>query len=93
MLIVGILVFSFLSWGSTLVRVGMKLVLMPLIVGISYEIIRLAGRHDNIITRIISAPGLQLQRITSKEPDDKQIEIAIAAIEPCIPENLEDDQW
>lgn len=92
-LIVGILVFSFLSWGSTLVRVGMKLVLMPLIVGISYEIIRLAGRHDNIITRIISAPGLQLQRLTTKEPDDKQIEIAIAAIEPCIPENLEDDQW
>ncbi len=92
-LIVGIFVFSFLSWGSALARVGMKLLLMPLIVGISYEIIRLAGRHNNVITRIISAPGLQLQRLTTKEPDDFQIEVAIAAIKPCIPENLEDDQW
>lgn len=92
-LIVGIFVFSFLSWGSTLVRVGMKLVLMPLIVGISYEIIRLAGRYDNVITRIISAPGLQLQKLTTREPDDKQIEVAIAAIKPCIPEDLEDDLW
>jgi uncharacterized protein YqhQ len=71
----------------------MKLVLMPLIVGISYEIIRLAGRYDNVITRIISAPGLQLQKLTTREPDDKQIEVAIAAIKPCIPEDLEDDLW
>ena len=92
-LIVGIFVFSFLSWGSALARVGMKLLLMPLIVGISYEIIRFAGRHNNIITRIISAPGLQLQRLTTKEPDDFQMEVAIAAIKPCIPEVLEDDQW
>lgn len=92
-LIVGIFVFSFLSWGSALARVGMKLLLMPLIVGISYEIIRFAGRHNNIITRIISAPGLQLQRLTTKEPDDFQMEVAIAAIKPCIPEDLEDDQW
>ncbi len=92
-LIVGIFVFSFLSWGSALARVGMKLLLMPLIVGISYEIIRFAGRHNNIITRIISAPGLQLQRLTTKEPDDFQMEVAIEAIKPCIPEDLEDDQW
>ena len=67
--------------------------LLPLIIGISYEFIRLAGRNNNAFTRFISSPGLQLQRLTTKEPDDKQIEIAIAAVKPCIPDNLEDDQW
>lgn len=74
-------------------RLGLQLVLLPLIIGISYELIRLAGRHDNTFTRIISAPGLKLQRLTTREPDDSQIEVAIAAIKPCIPENLEDDNW
>lgn len=53
--------------------------------GVSYEIIRFAGRHDNAFTRIISAPGLWLQRLTTKEPDDGMIEIAIAAVTPVIP--------
>ena len=62
-------------------------------VGISYELIRIAGRYDNILTRIISAPGLYIQRLTTKEPDEKQIEVAIKAIKPCIPENPEEDRW
>ena len=62
-------------------------------VGISYEIIKFAGRHDNVVTRIISAPGLWLQRLTTNEPDDSQIECAIAAMEPCIPENANDDLY
>ena len=74
-------------------RVLFSLVLLPLVMGISYELIRLAGRTDNAFTRILSAPGLWIQRITTQEPDDAQIECAIAAMTPCIPENLEDDEW
>ena len=74
-------------------RVLFGLALLPLIMGVSYELIRLAGRSDNAFTRILSAPGLWLQRITTKEPDASQIECAIAAMTPCIPENLEDDIW
>lgn len=75
---------------AMILRVSCKILLLPVIVGISYEIIRLAGRFDNIITKIISAPGLLLQRLTTREPDDKQIEVAIAAMNLVIPENNED---
>ena len=75
------------------VRMGFKLLLLPVIVGIAYELIRLAGRHDNIITRIISAPGLWVQRITTSEPNDGQIECAIAALKAVIPEDGEEDRW
>ena len=74
-------------------RVLFSLVLLPVVMGSSYELIRLAGRYTNACTRVISAPGLWIQRITTREPDDSQIECAIAAMTPCIPENLEDDEW
>ena len=74
-------------------RVLFSFVLLPLVMGCSYELIRLAGRYNNVCTRIISAPGLWIQRITTREPDASQIECAIAAMTPCIPENLEDDEW
>jgi uncharacterized protein YqhQ len=74
-------------------RVLFSLVLLPLVMGSSYELIRLAGRYTTACTRVISAPGLWIQRITTREPDDSQIECAIAAMTPCIPENLEDDEW
>ena len=67
--------------------------LLPLTMGISFESIQFAGRSDGFIAKILSWPGLQIQRITTKEPDDKQIEVAIAAMKPCIPENPEDDKW
>ena len=70
-----------------------KLAILPLVMGIGYEILMLAGKHDNFLTRAISAPGLWVQRITTKEPDDKQIEVAIAAMLPCIPENREEEKW
>lgn len=78
---------------AVLARVGIKLLLLPVVVGIAYELIRIAGRHDNIVTRIISAPGLWMQRLTTREPDEKQIEIAIAAITPVLPTEGEDDEW
>jgi len=92
-LIVGILVFSVVTWSSGIQRVLIKLVLMPVVVGISYEIIRLAGRYNNPVTRIVSAPGLALQRLTTREPSDKQIEVAIAALTSVIPEDKEEDKW
>lgn len=90
---------SFVIWfgiskgAADLLRVACKLLLLPLIVGISYEIIKIAGRYDNIATRIISAPGLAMQRLTTREPDGSQIECAIAAIKPCLPKEDEDDKW
>ncbi len=78
---------------AMILRVSCKLLLLPVIVSISYEVIRLAGRYDNVITRIISAPGLALQRLTTKEPDDTEIEAAIAAMNAVIPEDKESDKW
>lgn len=90
---------NFIAWfGVTkfvadLLRIVCKLLLLPIVVGISYELIKVAGRYDNPVTAIISAPGLALQRLTTKEPDDSQIECAIAAIKPVLPTEGEDDKW
>lgn len=80
-----------LPWVIT--RLLLRLLLLPIVAGISYEIIKLAGRYDNIVTRIISKPGMMLQLITTNEPDDSQIEVAIAALKAVIPENKEEDKW
>ena len=89
-LVVSILVSSVVTWDNVLMRVGMKILLLPITVGISYEIIKFAGRHDNWFTRILSAPGLWFQNFTTQEPDDSMIEVAIAAVTPVLPENPED---
>ncbi len=72
-------------------RTGIGLITLPFIMGIGYELIRFAGRHDNLFTRIISAPGVWLQHITTKEPDDDMIECAIAAVKEVIPEDGSDN--
>jgi len=90
---ISIIVGSFISWDSPAIRMLLKLALIPVVVGISYELIKLAGRSDGILTRIISAPGMWLQRITTCEPDDSQIECAIAALEAVIPEDENADRW
>ena len=72
---------------SNLVRTLIRVLLLPLIMGIGYEVLKIAGKHDNLFTRIVSAPGLWLQRITVLEPDDKMIECAIRAFVAVIPEN------
>jgi uncharacterized protein YqhQ len=74
------------------IRALTKILLIPLIVGIGYELIKIAGRHDNWLTRIISAPGVWLQHITVLEPDDSMIECAIVAMKEVIPEN-DSDKW
>ena len=92
-MIVSILVFSFTSWNNIWIRMGLRLLLLPVVVSISYEIIKLAGRYDNIVTRVISAPGKALQRLTTREPDDDMIETAIEALKLVIPENTAEAEW
>ncbi len=90
---VGIIIGSFIQFESVALRAIMRIILVPVIVGVGYELIKFAGRHDNIVTRIISAPGVWLQHITTKEPTDDMIECAIKAISAVIPEDKESDNW
>ena len=80
-LFVSIILFFFIRVDNTLQKVALRILLMPVVAGISYEIIRLAGRSNNILVRIISAPGMLVQRMTTKEPDEGMVEVAIAAVE------------
>lgn len=96
-MIISILVFSVFSSifhiRHKLLKVLVKLLLLPIVVAISYEINRFVGRHDNWFTRAISYPGMWLQNFTTNEPDDSMIEVAIRALELVIPEQEGADQW
>ena len=81
------------SWASLPLRVLIKICLLPVVTGIAYELIRLAGKYENPVTKCFSAPGLWIQRITTREPKEDEIECAIAALKAVIPENKEDDVW
>ena len=80
-MLVSVIIFIFIQVQSPISRVVLRIVLIPVIAGISYEIIRLAGSTNNIIVRILSAPGMWLQRLTTKEPDESMIEVAIKSVE------------
>ena len=92
--IVSIIVFLVipkgLAWWQ---RALFKILLLPVIAGISYEIIKFAGRHENWFTKLISKPGMWLQYITTREPDDSQLEVAIASLKAVLTDNKEDDKW
>lgn len=92
-MVISILVFWFIRVDHIVLRLLLRLALMPLVAGLSYEIIKFAGRHDNWFTSIISAPGKWFQVITTKEPDDRQIEVAIISFKAVMPENKEEDKW
>jgi len=92
-LVISILLFSVLTWETVVLRVLLKLALLPVVISISYEIIKYAGRHVNPLTRAVSAPGIWLQRLTTNEPDDSQIEVAIASMLPAIPQEKGEDEW
>ena len=81
------------SFGYRLLMIVFKLLLLPLVVGITYEINRWAGRNDNGLTRILTAPGMWLQNFTTNEPDDSMIEVGIAAVEAVLPEQEGADRW
>ena len=76
-----------------LIMIVFKLALLPVVVGITYEINRLCGRHDNAFTRAMSAPGMWMQNFTTNEPDDSMIEVAIRAVEAVLPEEEGADRW
>ena len=76
-----------------LIMIVFKLILLPVVVGITYEINRWAGKHDNGLTRAISAPGMWMQNFTTNEPDDSMIEVAIKAVEAVLPEEEGTDRW
>lgn len=80
-MLVSVVLFMFIRIPNPVARLIVRILLVPVIAGISYEIIRLAGRSDNWLVRIISAPGMWLQKLTTKEPDDSMIEVAIASVE------------
>lgn len=92
-MITSILIFSFLGWKNVILRIIMKIILLPIVAGISYEIIRWAGRSDSKMVSIISYPGLMLQKLTTSEPDDKQLEVAIEAFKKVLPEDEDADLW
>ena len=93
MLLIGIIVAIFIPGQNAVLCTLFKLLTLPVVVGVGYELIKLACRKDNLLTRIISAPGLWVQRITTKEPDDSMIECAIAAMKNVIPDDPEADTW
>ena len=76
-----------------LIMILFKLLLLPLVVSVTYEINRWAGRHDNWFTKILTAPGMWLQKLTTNEPDDSMIEVSIAAVEAVLPEEEGADRW
>ncbi len=80
-MVISIILFMFITVQNPALKVLIRILLIPVIAGISYEFIRLAGKTDNIIVRIISVPGLLLQRLTTKEPDEEMVEVAIKSVE------------
>ena len=91
--LVSILVNATVRVANPFARVGVHLLLLPVVVGISYEINRWCGLHDNLLSAVLSAPGKWLQRITTNEPDDSMIECAIRAMELVIPDTRGSDAW
>ena len=79
-LVISILIFSFITWSNIFLRIGLKIILLPLVAGISYEVLKLSGTKDSAFLRAISYPGLMMQKITTKEPDDDMLELAIVAV-------------
>ena len=96
-MIISLLVFSFLGWPNLIVRVCSRLLLIPVIAGISYELLQFTGRHNNGFVKACSMPGISLQLLTTKEPSLEQLEVAIAATKMVLPshedQSLEVEYW
>ncbi len=92
-MIISIILFSLLPRTGIILRMVMRLALLPVVAGLSYEVIKLAGRYQKGCIKILTKPGLWLQRLTTREPDESQIEVAIRSMQAVIPEKSEDDEW
>ena len=92
-MVVSIIMFSFIRWGVMWKNMLFRLLLLPVVAGISYEIIKFAGKSKSKCVAFLTKPGLWLQKITTREPDDSQIEVAIASLKAVLTDNKEDDKW
>ena len=92
-ILVSSLVFPYINWQNIWVRIGVKLLLLIPVVGVTYEFNRFVGRHDNMVTRVLSAPGMWLQNFTTNEPDDSMLEVAIEALKLVLPDEEGSDTW
>lgn len=97
-IIISVIISSIISVAApelrnqTIVWMAIKILILPIVTGLSYEFIKYAGRHDNLLVKVLSAPGLWMQRLTTKEPDDDMIEVALASFKAVITDNPEDDK-
>ena len=92
-ILVSSIVFPYINWQNIWVRIGVKLLLLVPVVGITYEFNRAVGAHDNKLTRILSAPGMWMQNFTTNEPDDSMLEVAIEAMKLVLPTEQGKDKW
>jgi uncharacterized protein YqhQ len=90
---VSIIVFSFVGWHSVILNMVFRILLLPLVAGLAYELVKVAGRYDNVFSKIISAPGMLFQKLTAKEPDEGMVECAIMAFNAVVPEDPEEAKW
>ncbi len=81
---VSVVIFAFFGWPSVWGRIGIRLLMLPIVAGIAYEMIMLASRSDSGLLRFVTAPGVWLQKLTTREPDDGQLEVAVAALKGCL---------
>ena len=92
-MVMSILIFSLVPSPNVIITLLERLILIPLVAGLSYELIKFAGRSENKVVCLLNKPGLWFQRFTTREPDDSQIEVAIEALKNVMPENREDAKW
>jgi uncharacterized protein YqhQ len=92
-MIISILIFSFTGWHNIFLNAAIRILLVPVVAGVSLEIIKFAVKHDNWLFKVFTAPGLMFQNFTTREPDDSQIEVAIAAFNEVIPSEEASDEW
>ena len=86
-MVIALVLFSLLGWPNLFIRIASRLLLLPVIAGLSYELLKWTGKSDNFLVRILSMPGLYLQKLTTKEPDYDQLEVAIAALKSVLDDN------
>lgn len=94
-MIVSIICYACLPWENTgfVLRIFYRLLLLPVVAGLSYEILKFAGKSNNKLVKVLTKPGLWLQKLTTREPDDSQIEVALVALKEVLTDNKEDDKW
>jgi uncharacterized protein YqhQ len=92
-MIISILIFAFTGWHNVFLNALIRILLVPLVAGVSLEVIKFAVKHENLLFKIVTAPGLMFQSFTTREPDDRQIEVAIAAFMEVLPVEYGTDEW